>query len=90
MLPLVGSTIVPPGRSFPSRSAASIIRSPMRSFTLPPGFMYSSLASSVGPSSRPTRWSRTSGVAPDEVEHGRILAGHAKRKPSSAGSGGAR
>ena len=26
--------------------------------------MYSSLASSVGPSSRPTRWSRTSGVPP--------------------------
>ena len=64
MFPLVGSTIVPPGRSFPSRSAASIMRIPMRSFTLPPGFMYSSLASSVAPSSRPTRWRRTSGVFP--------------------------
>ena len=64
MLPLVGSTIVPPGRSFPSRSAASIMRIPIRSFTLPPGFMYSSLASRVGPSSEPTRCSRTSGVPP--------------------------
>ena len=64
MLPLVGSTIVPPGFSFPSCSAASIIASPIRSLTLPPGFMNSSLASSVGSRSAPTRWSRTSGVLP--------------------------
>ena len=38
MLPDVGSTIVPPGFSRPSRSAASIIAIATRSFTLPPGF----------------------------------------------------
>src|SRR5690242_4601601 len=64
VLPEVGSTIVPPGRSFPSRSARSIIGSPIRSFTEPPGFRYSSLASSVGPTSRPSLSSRTIGVAP--------------------------
>ena len=45
MLPLVGSTIVPPGASAPERSAASIIPSAMRSFTEPPGFRYSTFAS---------------------------------------------
>src|SRR5437763_5067463 len=44
VLPEVGSTIVPPGLSFPSRSACSIIARPIRSFTEPPGLRYSSLA----------------------------------------------
>ena len=48
MLPLVGSTITPPGFSRPARSAASIIGSAMRSFTEPPGFMCSSLATMRG------------------------------------------
>jgi hypothetical protein len=39
VLPLVGSTIVPPGLSLPSRSAASIIPVAILSLTLPPGFM---------------------------------------------------
>ena len=52
-----------PGPQLPSRSAASIMRIPMRSFTLPPGSMYSSLASRVGPSPS-TRCRRTSGVPP--------------------------
>ena len=47
MLPEVGSTMVPPGFSSPDCSAASIMRSAMRSFTEPPGFMYSILASTV-------------------------------------------
>src|SRR6266576_1467480 len=64
VLPDVGSTIVPPGRSFPSRSAASIIRIPIRSFTDPPGLSISSLASTVGRSPRVTAWRRTSGVSP--------------------------
>ena len=51
MLPLVGSTIVPPGLSRPSRSAASIIRTAMRSFTDPPGFRYSTFARTSGPGS---------------------------------------
>ena len=36
---------MPPGASLPSRSAASIMRSAMRSLTEPPGFMYSTLTS---------------------------------------------
>src|SRR5438093_936773 len=64
VFPDVGSTIVPPGRSFPSRSAASIIRIPIRSFTDPPGLSISSLASTVGRSPRVTARRRTSGVSP--------------------------
>ena len=64
MLPDVGSTIVPPGRSLPSRSAASIIARPIRSLTEPPGFRYSSFASRVGATSAPNRSSRTIGVCP--------------------------
>ena len=81
-----------PGLSFPSRSASSIIRSPIRSFTLPPGLMYSSLARSVGPSSLPTRCSRTSGVPPTRsrtVGYSRATA-VAYSVPASAGSGAAR
>ncbi len=44
VLPEVGSTMVPPGFNSPWRSAASIIRIPMRSLTLPPGFSISSFA----------------------------------------------
>src|SRR3954451_4428711 len=64
VLPEVGSTIVPPGRSFPSRSAASIIGSPIRSFTEPPGFRYSSFARIAAPPGGESFWSRTMGVAP--------------------------
>ena len=64
VLPDVGSTIVPPGFSFPSRSAASISLIPIRSLTEPPGLMYSSLATTVAASSGTMRWSRASGVWP--------------------------
>ena len=67
VLPLVGSTIVPPGCSAPLASAASTMRTAMRSFTEPPGLRYSTLASTrgaSGPSSRVTEVSRTSGVLP--------------------------
>src|SRR5437667_1359604 len=64
VLPEVGSTIVPPGRSFPSRSAASSIASPIRSFTEPPGFRYSSFARSSPGTSRLRRSRRTIGVLP--------------------------
>src|SRR5919108_851988 len=64
VFPEVGSTMVPPGRRCPFRSAASIIRRPMRSFTLPPGFSISSLASTVPGTSRATRPRRTRGVWP--------------------------
>src|SRR5690349_15119003 len=88
VLPDVGSTIVPPGRSFPSRSAASIIGRPIRSFTEPPGFRYSSFARISAPPRGVSFGSRTIGVAPTSsrmvgnsvatagsVCHGRTLEG---------------
>src|SRR5438067_1273836 len=64
VLPEVGSTIVPPGLSLPSRSAASIIGRPMRSFTEPPGFRYSSLARICAPPRGESLSRRAVGVAP--------------------------
>jgi hypothetical protein len=49
VLPEVGSTIRPPGRSSPAFSAASIIASPIRSLTLAPGLKNSTLAASGAP-----------------------------------------
>src|SRR2546428_3507207 len=56
--------MVPPGFILPSLSAASSIVSPMRSFTLPPGFKYSSLANNVARTLLATRFNRTIGVLP--------------------------
>jgi hypothetical protein len=42
VFPDVGSMIVPPGLSLPSRSAASIIGRPILSLTEPPGLSSSS------------------------------------------------
>ena len=68
VLPEVGSTIVPPGLSSPDCSAASIIRTAIRSLTDPPGLKYSTLASTVGAVAGSrwlvTLWSWTSGVLP--------------------------
>jgi hypothetical protein len=64
VLPLVGSMIVPPGRSLPSRSAAVIIDTPMRSFTDHRGLKFSSLPATVALASPTTRRKRTSGVCP--------------------------
>src|SRR5437763_5471511 len=65
VLPLVASTIVVlPGSIRPSASAASIIDTPMRSLTLPPGLNASSFANSSTSSSSVTRVSRTIGVRP--------------------------
>lgn len=47
MLPEVGSTITPPGLSCPERSAASMMRSAMRSLEDPPGLKYSTLTAMV-------------------------------------------
>ena len=80
MLPEVGSTIVPPGFSFPLRSASSISLIPIRSFTEPPGLMYSSFASTVAASSGTMRWSRASGVWPTRsrtVGYSRAIDGEA-------------
>src|SRR6267142_2087440 len=62
--PEVHSAIVPPGLSWPERSAASTIASAMRSLTLPPGLKVSSLASTGQGQPRVTRCNRTSGVFP--------------------------
>src|SRR5690349_17991804 len=56
--------MVPPGLSSPDASAASTMRSAIRSFTLPPGLRYSSLASTVASIPAATGPSRTSGVFP--------------------------
>ncbi len=64
VFPEVGSTMVPPGRSSPDLSAASTMRSAMRSLTLPPGLKYSTLASTSGLSPSATAFRRTSGVLP--------------------------
>src|ERR1700749_3729737 len=66
VLPEVGSTITPPSRSRPSRSAVSIIRRAMRSLTEPPGFRYSILASTSRVLATPfvTDLSRSKGVLP--------------------------
>src|SRR6266705_5577733 len=66
VLPLVGSMMVPPGRSWPPASARSTIARPIRSFTDPPGFRYSTLARIVGSRPRPSRDNRTIGVRSEE------------------------
>src|SRR5262249_46895894 len=64
VLPLVASTIVlRPGSIRPSRSAASIIATPIRSFTEPPGLSIPSLANRRAPSGS-RRASSTIGVRP--------------------------
>ena len=67
VLPQVGSTIVPPGLSAPLCSAASIMRSAMRSFTEPPGLKYSTLARTVAWMPSVTLLSLTSGVLPTRL-----------------------
>jgi hypothetical protein len=48
----------------PAFSASSTMRSAMRSFTLPPGFRYSTLARTVAEIPAVTFRKRTSGVLP--------------------------
>src|SRR5882757_7691342 len=68
VLPAVASTIVPPGRSTPRRSASSTRPSAARSFTLPPGFRNSSFAHISAQGSVPlacsSRRRRNIGVSP--------------------------
>src|ERR1700691_2615172 len=64
VLPLVGSTMTPPGVKSPSRSAASIIVSAGRSFELPPGVIDSSFTRTSTPWGVRSRLKRTSGVSP--------------------------
>src|SRR6185312_3647631 len=64
VLPLVGSTMVPPGSSCPSASAFSTIFRAIRSLMDPPGFRYSSLTKTVASMPAVTEFSLTSGVLP--------------------------
>ena len=66
VLPLVGSTMEPPGCSSPLASRYSIMATPMRSFTELIGLKNSSLAttSPLGFRAAIRRGSRTSGVSP--------------------------
>ncbi len=54
VLPEVGSTMVSPGSSAPSRSAASTIARAGRSFALPPGFFDSNFAATTLPGGEAT------------------------------------
>src|SRR6478672_4898989 len=80
VLPLVGSTITErPGLISPSSSAASIIATPIRSLTEPPGLKYSSFAQTSAPSPSPSPRSATIGVSPTVAEASAailIRAGH--------------
>ena len=66
VLPLVGSISTDDGPIWPACSSASIMATPMRSFTEPIGLKNSSLASTVafGACSADSRGSPTSGVSP--------------------------
>src|SRR4051812_42819056 len=65
VLPDVASTtVVRPGSISPAASAASIIATPILSFTLPAGLYASSLPISSAPQSGATRVKRTIGVPP--------------------------
>ena len=66
VLPEVGSTMTVSGPSAPLASIASIMATPMRSFTLPIGLKNSSLARMLAltPCICGRRLSRTSGVLP--------------------------
>src|SRR4051794_14376159 len=69
VLPLVGSTTTArPGLISPSSSAASIIATPIRSLTEPPGLKYSSLAQTCAPSPSAMRSSSTIGVPPTTAD----------------------
>ena len=64
VLPLVGSKMTVSGPIRPAFSAASIIATPMRSFTLWAGLKNSSLATTAAPLSAVSRRRRTKGVFP--------------------------
>ena len=64
VLPLLASSTILPGVSWPVASACSIIRRAMRSFTEPPGLSTSSFARTSTPGTGFMRLMRTSGVLP--------------------------
>ena len=86
VLPLVGSRMIVSGLIRPACSAASIMDTPMRSFTLPAGLNDSSLAATSATAPAVTRRSRTSGVFPiSSVMSSAILIGLLLRVMAAAG-----
>src|SRR5215467_1955100 len=88
VLPEVGSTIVPPCFSFPSRSACSIIARPIRSLTDPPGLRYSSLARIRAWPGGESLSSRTIGVFPTSSRRVGYSRGIARKPRAVPGVGG--
>src|ERR1700751_2027871 len=89
VLPDVGSTSVPPGFSFPSRPACSIIASPIRSLTEPPGLRNSSLARIRAWPGGESLSSRTIGVPPTRsrtVGYSRGIAGSVEQSSALEGA----
>src|ERR1700744_4602320 len=93
VLPEVGSTMVPPGLSSPSASAASIIFTAIRSLELPPGLRYSTFATTVPAPAGTTEFRRTSGVPPMRSlmccairmrSSSQAISGHAHPTPTAA------
>jgi hypothetical protein len=64
VFPLVGSRMIVSGLIRPACSAASIMATPIRSFTLFAGLKNSNLATTSATAPSVTRRSRTSGVPP--------------------------
>ena len=86
VLPLVASTIVVrPGSIRPSHSAASIIDTPIRSLTLPPGLKASSLANSSTSRSPAIRLSASIGVRPTSSEISIGIRGNSPGNPTESG-----
>src|SRR5437867_8961026 len=83
VLPLVGSTSVPPGLSTPRRSASSTMATAMRSLTLPPGFSDSTLALPVAPPAWGRRLRRTMGVCPMSSRTFAAIGGRLTARASS-------
>jgi hypothetical protein len=65
VFPLVGSRMVIPGKRRPSRSPASIIERPIRSFTEPPGLNDSIFTRTVAGIPALSRGILTNGVLPN-------------------------
>src|SRR5436190_13878466 len=85
VLPLVASTIVPPGPSNPRRSASSTMLRATRSFIEPPGFKYSHLTKISAGTWRASFWSLMIGVPP--IASRMLLLAPVMSAPKRRGSG---
>src|SRR5579863_10159758 len=79
VFPAVASTIVPPETNFPSCSARLMIPIAARSFTLPPGFRYSSLAKTSADPGGTNRFNCNIGVSPTNC----VMSSATRRRDNS-------